>query len=343
MANPELIRGFDLNDTNTEAIPEAKITDGYEQEEVLLSKNYNEVLKQLFAAANKNKNDGIWEWEDPTTNDTEYNIGSLVSHNGENFESLKNNNEVEPVNDGINWRSLSNSDTKLFAIAGGTANAITVTIPAIKEYSVNSTFRAKATITSTDAVTINVNALGDKDVVIDNTALSGGEIVSSKEYFFTYSSNGNFELTDVGISVNTLTDKETPDDTDNLVIQETGQLLKKLSWSNLKATLKTYFDTIYASVSQLLGVGQTWQDLTASRSLGVTYTNSTGKAIVVYVSVQRQASDNNLFYIDNVLFGQGANFSSSNIYGEQTFVVPNGNTYKVSASGGLLVRWSELR
>ena len=201
MANPELIRGFDLNDTNTEAIPEAKITDGYEQEEVLLSKNYNEVLKQLFAAANKNRNDGIWEWEDPTTNDTEYNISSVVSHNGEIFVSLIDNNEVEPTNDGTNWKSISDpnpQDTKLFAIAGGTANAITVTIPAIKEYSVNSTFRAKATITNTDAVIINVNGLGDKDVVIDNTALSGGEIISGKEYFFTYSSNGNFELTALG-------------------------------------------------------------------------------------------------------------------------------------------------
>ena len=39
------------------------------------------------------------------------------------------------------------------------------------------------------------------------------------------------------ININALPDKPTPDDTDNFAIQETGGLLKKLSWSNLKANL----------------------------------------------------------------------------------------------------------
>lgn len=47
----------------------------------------------------------------------------------------------------------------------------------------------------------------------------------------------------------TFTDKPTPNDTDNLVIQEVGGLLKKLSWINLKATLKTYFDTLYLALT----------------------------------------------------------------------------------------------
>ena len=47
----------------------------------------------------------------------------------------------------------------------------------------------------------------------------------------------------------TFTDKPTPIDTDILVIQESGGLLKKLSWTNLKTTLKTYFDTLYAVVN----------------------------------------------------------------------------------------------
>ena len=46
-----------------------------------------------------------------------------------------------------------------------------------------------------------------------------------------------------------LTDKPTPISTDIIAIRETGGLLKKLSWDNLKITLKTYFDTVYANVS----------------------------------------------------------------------------------------------
>lgn len=54
----------------------------------------------------------------------------------------------------------------------------------------------------------------------------------------------NWEI-DNQFNINGLTDKVTPEDTDNFVIQEAGGLLKKLSWANLKATLKTYFDTLY--------------------------------------------------------------------------------------------------
>lgn len=40
-------------------------------------------------------------------------------------------------------------------------------------------------------------------------------------------------------------EKVAPADTDILAIQEVGGLFKKLKWANLKATLKTYFDTLY--------------------------------------------------------------------------------------------------
>ena len=52
------------------------------------------------------------------------------------------------------------------------------------------------------------------------------------------------KIEDFGIlNINTLTDKTTPVNTDNLAIQETGGLFKKLSWSNLKTTLVTYLST----------------------------------------------------------------------------------------------------
>jgi len=46
-----------------------------------------------------------------------------------------------------------------------------------------------------------------------------------------------------------LTDKATPSDTDIFAIRESGGLLKKLSWANLKATLKTYFNTLYMGLT----------------------------------------------------------------------------------------------
>ena len=40
-----------------------------------------------------------------------------------------------------------------------------------------------------------------------------------------------------------------------------------------------------------IGVGQTWQDVTASRVAGITYTNSTGKPISVSISIEAISND----------------------------------------------------
>lgn len=52
----------------------------------------------------------------------------------------------------------------------------------------------------------------------------------------------NFE--DFGsLNINPLPNKPTPNDTDNLAIQEVAGVLKRLSWANLKQTLVTYLST----------------------------------------------------------------------------------------------------
>lgn len=57
--------------------------------------------------------------------------------------------------------------------------------------------------------------------------------------------------TSVGAAVHGATGKTTPVDADTvpLIDSAAGNVLKKLTWANIKATLKTYFDTLYAAVS----------------------------------------------------------------------------------------------
>jgi len=54
--------------------------------------------------------------------------------------------------------------------------------------------------------------------------------------------------------LNSATNKSTPIDTDKIAISDSGagNILKSVTWSNIKATLKTYFDTLYG----YLGVPQ---------------------------------------------------------------------------------------
>ena len=93
----------------------------------------------------------------------------------------------------------------------------------------------------------------------------------------------------------------------------------------------------------LIGYGQTWQDVTSSRSSGSTYTNNTGKPITVIVSIR----DANVF--SGVLVTvAGVVIIDVDDVGAQgttpyTFIVPNGSTYSVTVNSNTIRHWSELR
>ena len=97
---------------------------------------------------------------------------------------------------------------------------------------------------------------------------------------------------------------------------------------------------------QAFGVGQNWINVIGSRTNGTTYTNSTGKAIVVWVSI-RDTNGNGFFVTINgtsVLSTTGD--LPAGYYYPFIFVVPPNQTYRVSWAGGTnneLIDWSELR
>lgn len=96
-----------------------------------------------------------------------------------------------------------------------------------------------------------------------------------------------------------------------------------------------------------LGVGQTWQNLTSSRSLGTTYTNNTGKPIMVNVNCTGQPNHCRMrLRVDNVVVGEGGvtSLASGAMYPTVSAIVPNGSTYKAeNVLGASLQNWAELR
>jgi hypothetical protein len=90
-------------------------------------------------------------------------------------------------------------------------------------------------------------------------------------------------------------------------------------------------------------LGQTYQDFTASRVSGTTYTNSTGRAIEVYITVTGSASaETNTVEVGGfTVFTGDVGVSGSNEY--LSFKVPLGLTYKVTVGPSLIARWVELR
>lgn len=94
-----------------------------------------------------------------------------------------------------------------------------------------------------------------------------------------------------------------------------------------------------------LGKGQTLQDLRGSRSIDATYTNLTGFPIAVYVRISGGYSANLYVHVNGIEFGGGGSTASNISIATAFFIVPNGATYRVTASGAspALQMWSELR
>lgn len=95
-----------------------------------------------------------------------------------------------------------------------------------------------------------------------------------------------------------------------------------------------------------IGVGQTWQDFTGSRTDDASYQNTTGKPIMVAVSQDDLSGTNRMFaYVSTdgsswVLVQ--TSMSSSSARGSVCFIVPPSHYYRVNTST-TIVAWAELR
>lgn len=124
--------------------------------------------------------------------------------------------------------------------------------------------------------------------------------------------------------------------------ENVGAFMQTLMPAATKAAAKTTLGVIDG-----VGVNQTIQDVTASRALATTYTNSTGKPILVWVSGTQTSSASpgafNATVAESLLrgtstYGSGQGFSIA-------FIVPPGATYSVAFVGTSYdtLNWKEYR
>jgi len=92
-----------------------------------------------------------------------------------------------------------------------------------------------------------------------------------------------------------------------------------------------------------LGIGQTFQDMTASRALGTTYTNTTARPILVAITVTYGSGTTMTMMIGGVSIPADGSHAATERT-TNTFIIPPGMTYSYSTSGGdTLYKWAELR
>jgi hypothetical protein len=98
-----------------------------------------------------------------------------------------------------------------------------------------------------------------------------------------------------------------------------------------------------------IGVSQTWQDVLSSRAAGTSYTNSTGRAIMVAVTPFHVNAGQAQLSVDGVVVGkQRASIGGGpnvNLETQLAAIVPAGSSYIVEVLGGTvtIVAWAELR
>lgn len=95
-------------------------------------------------------------------------------------------------------------------------------------------------------------------IVCKTTAIAGTQAAVGSSWF-VLDGDDDLTLQILGTLINSATDKATPVDADMVGLTDSaaGNITKKLSWLNIKATLKTYFDTLYAAAGSYLTASST--------------------------------------------------------------------------------------
>lgn len=108
--------------------------------------------------------------------------------------------------------------------------------------------------------------------------------------------------------------------------------------------IETYTTLVPNILDKMIGVNQSWQDVTSSRVSGTTYTNTFGKPIEVAVMSSQDTLAKQLHIVVDGVTRQAYNLPSGiDTRVSLTQIIPNLSTYSVTATGTTISRWSELR
>lgn len=92
----------------------------------------------------------------------------------------------------------------------------------------------------------------------------------------------------------------------------------------------------------VIGINQTWQDLTASRVAGTTYTNTTGRPIMICVGTSGIGTSGIEVIVNGLpVIGNTTDTYTGTDRSSVSVVIPNTNTYSITADG--TITWLELR
>ena len=194
-----------------------------------------------------------------------------------------------------------------------------------------------AAFNGSSAATISYNTIGAPSTTGANASGTWGINVTGNAGTVTngvYNDNGSYGINITG-NANTVTNG-VYNDNGSYGINITGNANTASNGGVTSVNGQTGAVTIYS-----IGVSQTWQNVTASRTVGTTYTNSTGRPIMLNLTISNSSYQTSVLTVSGFTVGRVSNpTTSSGAEATLSAIIPNAATY--SASGGIS-GWYELR
>ena len=264
----------------------------------------------------------------------------------------------------------NNTDINSINIAEGCApsginNAIRQLMSDLKEqqtgasgddFTVGGDFEVTGTSTFTGATTFTGAVVFSSAVSSSGSTLTSPTITSptvtslkldDSSIVFEGSSADDFETTLTVVNPTADRTVTIPDATTTLVGTDTTQTLTNKTINASQLVNGSVTVDKLATAASSIGVSQTWTNVTSSRSEGTTYTNSTGKPIMLSITAITTTGVDGYANISITINGSVVAYNSGTSRGTNqragcTIIVPAGATYRADWSQSL-VSWWELR
>jgi hypothetical protein len=319
LVNPALLASFDANQTNTATPPVGQQTDGYGVNEIPLSEHHGFMFNQFYSWLNYLKSAGISQWDIGVT----YSENARIMRDQNIYRSLQNANlSNDPLTNPDKWQiDQWRMNTAIHNITVDSDYTLTVKQNNFGKVIINDTG-----VVLTGAINIIVSD-EEKDFILHNataqdltvkTAAGTGVLIPASEKKWLLCDGTNVIIAVEGIEIASTVEAQT-------------------GTNNSKA-----ITPLRLHEAMLGGVAQSWQDVTASRALGVQYTNNTGRPIEVKVRTTGLNKTSTLT-VDGMILDYSY-ISTTNVANERTesAIVPDGSTYQMGALT-TLTAWHELR
>jgi hypothetical protein len=224
----------------------------------------------------------------------------------------------------------------------------------IKGAEIDDEYNANATAIATKA---NLNSPEFTGVPIAPTAAFGTSTTQVATTKFVQDSTGTIALQNAnnvaitGGTITGITDLAVADGgtgsstlTANNVLLGNGTSPVNFVAPGTSGNLLTSNGTTWESAArpQGIGEGQTWQNLTSSRAVNTTYTNSTGRPIMVNILCAVGANGSSQLQVSSIGVARLVNqFGDRTLSSWVSAIVPAGESYSLTA--GTITTWAELR